>query len=104
MLAISLDTIASQIKPPRLCSRKAHPKTRQNRQRQYRLRQLYPDGLCSYCGERRPLTIEHVEPLAIRGRRNSWENLVPACEPCNNKKGDLPLLIFLLRSHIRRRL
>ncbi len=43
---------------------------------------------CVYCGRGDlPLTIDHVVPRA-RGGEDSWENLVAACVPCNNKKGD----------------
>lgn len=43
---------------------------------------------CGYCGRSDlPLTIDHVIPKS-RGGQDSWENLVAACLPCNNKKGD----------------
>ena len=42
---------------------------------------------CQYCGERGRLTIDHVLPKS-RGGKDSWENLVAACVPCNNRKGD----------------
>jgi 5-methylcytosine-specific restriction endonuclease McrA len=43
---------------------------------------------CGYCGRGDlPLTIDHVIPKS-RGGQDSWENLVAACLPCNNKKGD----------------
>lgn len=41
---------------------------------------------CQYCGNRDKLTIDHVMPRS-RGGRDSWENLVTACVPCNNRKG-----------------
>ena len=41
---------------------------------------------CQYCGKRDSLTIDHVMPRS-RGGRDSWENLVTACVPCNNRKG-----------------
>jgi 5-methylcytosine-specific restriction endonuclease McrA len=34
-----------------------------------------------------PLTIDHVIPKS-KGGDDSWDNLVAACLPCNNKKGD----------------
>ena len=44
--------------------------------------------VCQYCGERSStLTIDHVMPRH-RGGRHTWENLVAACMPCNNRKGD----------------
>ncbi|OGU56294.1 MAG: HNH endonuclease [Ignavibacteria bacterium RBG_13_36_8] len=43
---------------------------------------------CGYCGRGDlPLTIDHIIPKS-RGGDDSWENLVSACLPCNNKKGD----------------
>lgn len=45
---------------------------------------------CQYCLEKflsSKLTIDHVIPKA-RGGKNTWENLVAACYPCNNEKGD----------------
>lgn len=43
---------------------------------------------CQYCGaSNRPLTIDHVVPK-LRGGTDSWENLVCACDRCNNRKGD----------------
>lgn len=41
---------------------------------------------CQYCGKRDSLTIDHVMPRS-RGGRDTWENLVTACVPCNNRKG-----------------
>lgn len=41
---------------------------------------------CQYCGDRETLTIDHVLPRS-RGGRDTWENLVTACIPCNNRKG-----------------
>jgi len=43
---------------------------------------------CQYCKSNRlPLTIDHIIPKK-RGGGDSWENLVAACQPCNQKKGD----------------
>lgn len=42
---------------------------------------------CQYCGDRDKLTIDHVMPRS-RGGRDTWENLVTACVPCNNRKGN----------------
>ena len=50
---------------------------------------LLRDGnACQYCGARLPsgsLTLDHVMPRSRRGA-NTWENLVAACFPCNNRK------------------
>ena len=43
--------------------------------------------ICQYCGSTKDLTIDHVVPKA-KGGRNSFENCVTACRPCNHKKGD----------------
>lgn len=60
------------------------------------------DGFCcQYCGmvfPKEQLTIDHVIPRS-KGGRNNWQNLVAACLPCNNAKGDKTLdeLEFCLR-------
>lgn len=42
---------------------------------------------CQYCGcKPQKLTIDHVIPKG-KGGRNSFDNTVSACFPCNNKKG-----------------
>ncbi|GIV59160.1 HNH endonuclease [Rhodocaloribacter litoris] len=42
---------------------------------------------CQYCGSRERLTIDHILPRS-RGGPDTWENLVAACVPCNNRKGN----------------
>ncbi len=43
---------------------------------------------CQYCGSQsHPLTLDHIIPRS-RGGQDSWENLVAACIPCNNRKGN----------------
>lgn len=42
---------------------------------------------CQYCDSRDRLTVDHVVPKS-RGGKDTWENLVTACTPCNNKKGN----------------
>ncbi|MCK4579698.1 MAG: HNH endonuclease [Candidatus Marinimicrobia bacterium] len=43
---------------------------------------------CQYCGRSSvPLTIDHIIPRQ-NGGKNSWENLVAACHPCNVRKGN----------------
>jgi len=43
---------------------------------------------CGYCGRGDlTFTIDHVIPKA-KGGKDTWENLVTACLPCNNKKGN----------------
>lgn len=42
-------------------------------------------GRCHYCPERAE-TIDHLTPLS-RGGPNLLNNMVPACKPCNMRKG-----------------
>jgi 5-methylcytosine-specific restriction endonuclease McrA len=51
-------------------------------------------GFCVYCFERRPLTLEHVEPLS-RGGAHDLSNAVMACMSCNASKRAKPLLYWL---------
>ncbi len=42
---------------------------------------------CGYCGRGDlTFTIDHIIPKT-KGGKDTWENLVTACLPCNNKKG-----------------
>lgn len=46
--------------------------------------------VCAYCGERYSssrLTRDHVHPRS-KGGPDTWNNVVTACLPCNNKKAD----------------
>lgn len=43
-----------------------------------------------YCGSRADLTLDHVVPVS-KGGKNRWDNLVSACGPCNQRKGNLTL-------------
>jgi 5-methylcytosine-specific restriction endonuclease McrA len=43
---------------------------------------------CVYCGTKDSLTIDHVVPRS-QGGRDSWHNLVTACQKCNAKKGNM---------------
>ena len=51
---------------------------------------LLRDGnRCMYCGKRgtgADLQLEHIMPRS-RGGKNTWENLVAACDKCNSRKG-----------------
>jgi hypothetical protein len=48
---------------------------------------LKRDGRCVYCGRSDlPLTLDHVIPRA-KGGLSVPDNLVAACEPCNQSKG-----------------
>lgn len=52
------------------------------------------DYTCQYCGKHRRelrgrqfLTRDHVVPIS-HGGNNDWSNVVTACSPCNNRKGN----------------
>ena len=50
---------------------------------------------CAYCGVAGvPLQVEHIHPKA-RGGSNRFSNLTLACEDCNQRKGSLPVEVFL---------
>ncbi|MDV2995377.1 MAG: hypothetical protein N4J56_005031 [Chroococcidiopsis sp. SAG 2025] len=42
---------------------------------------------CQYCGNNKRLTIDHVIPLS-KGGLHTWNNVVAACEQCNQYKSD----------------
>ena len=49
--------------------------------------------VCQYCGIKCStdvISIDHIIPKSLGGK-NTWRNLVTACKPCNNKKGDRTL-------------
>lgn len=50
---------------------------------------------CVYCGEKKPLTMDHIIPLS-KGGQHTKENIVPACRSCNSAKADRPVLLQLL--------
>jgi len=49
------------------------------------LKALY-HGCCAYCHQAAPLTQDHVIPIS-KGGWHVIENIVPACQPCNSRKG-----------------
>lgn len=59
-------------------------------------------GMCCYCGNRmtlklsrpRTATVEHIKPRAHGGSNRPF-NLAAACYPCNQKKKDTSLIMFL---------
>lgn len=42
---------------------------------------------CQYCGSNKRLTLDHVIPVS-KGGEHKWNNVVTACEPCNQHKRD----------------
>jgi len=50
---------------------------------------------CVYCGEKKPLTRDHLIPLS-KGGGFTKENIVPACKRCNSIKNNHPVLLQLL--------
>lgn len=60
-------------------------------------------GICAYCNERRPLTMDHIKPLALGGEHDV-ENIAAVCGPCNSSKSDTPLLLWMARRASRRTL
>lgn len=50
---------------------------------------LRDQNRCQYCGgkfNKNHLTLDHVIPI-VQGGQKSWENIVTACKPCNQRKG-----------------
>lgn len=41
--------------------------------------------LCAYCGEPKPLTQDHIQPLSRSGS-HTYSNIVPSCITCNTSK------------------
>lgn len=48
---------------------------------------ILASGPCVYCGDPKPVEVDHVIPVAWGGL-SIWWNLVPACFRCNRGKGD----------------
>jgi 5-methylcytosine-specific restriction endonuclease McrA len=67
---------------------------RANRWSSHSWRQTLMQDPCVYCGGA-PLGLDHIRAAAKRGH-NGWENLAPACGRCNNEKGTLELLRYLI--------
>lgn len=57
-------------------------------------------GLCAYCNQRSPLTMDHVDPLS-RGGAHDPDNIVAACKSCNSSKHDTPLALWLALRALR---
>ena len=53
-----------------------------------------PDGICRYCGSRKPLTREHLIPKD-KGGSSLSHNSIPACQSCNSSKSSKDLWVWL---------
>jgi 5-methylcytosine-specific restriction endonuclease McrA len=84
-----LHSVSLQIPIPSVVRLSRHVKIPQKRIILNRKNLLIRDNsTCQYCGRKvQPLTIDHVIPKHYGGK-DSWENLVVACQTCNNKKGN----------------
>ena len=52
---------------------------------------------CAYCGKKVKLTMDHVT-LISKGGGNISDNVIPACKPCNSRKGNrLPIKLPPIR-------
>lgn len=58
------------------------------------------NGRCVYCGAESEV-MDHVIPLA-GGGRHSTQNLVPACDDCNQSKSDAPLPQWIMRREFQK--
>lgn len=80
---IKVPSVVKLVKFIRMVYKKAVPLTKMN--------VFVRDNFtCAYCGkelQRNELTIDHIIPRAQNGK-NTWENWVTSCKPCNCIKGD----------------
>lgn len=77
---IKVPLVMRLIKVIRMIYRNKVPFTRKNL--------FIRDGFtCQYCGTKSELTTDHIIPSS-RGGKNTFENCVTACRPCNHKKGN----------------
>lgn len=63
-------------------------KARELRATQWWKQKIGP-GICHHCGEKfdkKELSMDHLTPIA-RGGMSTKNNVVPACKPCNTKRG-----------------
>lgn len=49
---------------------------------------------CARCGEKKPLTQDHIVPLSKGGSDYIW-NIQPLCKPCNSSKHDKRILFWV---------
>lgn len=51
------------------------------------------NGCCAYCGKPKPLTIDHILPIA-KGGLDKIENILGCCSSCNSSKNDSLLSVW----------
>ncbi len=56
------------------------------------------DGLCGYCRSSEALSRDHKTPLS-RGGSDYIENILPACQSCNSRKGTKTFREFMSTEH-----
>lgn len=69
-------------------------------------REVLRQDPCPYCGNiPAPMnrSLEHVIPRS-HGGRNSWDNLVGACFPCNQRRGNIPFLYWMVQQQPKERI
>lgn len=89
----ALRSVSATFRVPSVVRLRAYVNVRRRRQvaGMKRLRIYVRDKFtCQYCGKHQKaddLTLDHITPRAQRGA-STPENLVTACLPCNNRKGN----------------
>jgi 5-methylcytosine-specific restriction endonuclease McrA len=90
---------------PSVALREERRRKKERRRKRFELLRTQFFGTCFYCerpllvpGEgprkcRRMTTRDHLIPRSQGGKRNT-DNIVAACYGCNNRRGDLPWLVF----------
>lgn len=57
-------------------------------------------GSCAYCFRSDcKLTMDHVIPLSVGGAHDP-ENIAPSCNPCNARKNNTPMIVFLAKRRL----
>jgi 5-methylcytosine-specific restriction endonuclease McrA len=78
---------------PTVLPRTAYPPLTKKERRRREILSAWA-GRCAYCGTEGDHDLDHVVPRA-RGGHDDVDNLVPACVPCNSRKGTRPVEAFV---------